>query len=220
MTCEELQPEYTAFALGIADEPERSEIESHLATNCPNCVPGVTSALATVTAMSGAVELKEPPRDLRRRITAMVAPEPKRSWTLFLPWAIAGVLAVALVVVSVPRTSPDTAKLEQALSILNDPLTKDVTFGEAKPAKGRVFVSPTRGVVFIATNLPRLDRGKTFQLWVIPKSGKPIPGGTFRSELYISPGPVDSGAAAVAVTVEPDGGSPQPTTTPFIVAAL
>jgi anti-sigma-K factor RskA len=228
MTCEELQPDYTAFALGIAGEPERSEIEAHLAARCPKCVPGVTSALATVTAMTAAVELKDPPKHLRRRVMSMVGePEQKKSWAVFLPWAVSGLLAVALVSVSMPRLhpNPDTARLEQALTILNDPLAKDVTFGEAKPSKGRVFVSLSRGVVFIGASLPKLDPGKTFQLWVIPAGGKPVSAGTFHSQadstaVYVASGPVDTSAAAVAVTIEPEGGSPQPTQDPFIVAPL
>jgi hypothetical protein len=35
----------------------------------------------------------------------------------------------------------------------------------------------------------------------------------------VRPGPVEN-AAAIAVTVEPEGGSAQPTTTPFIVTKL
>ena len=183
--------------------------------------------------MSAAVKLEEPPKHLRHRVLAMVEPEVKSSsWTAFLPpfvpWIVSGGLAFArLVSVALPslRPNPETAKLEQALSILNDPLAKDVRFGEARPSKGRVFVSPTRGVVFIAASLPKLEPGKTFQLWVIPTGGKPISGGTFQSRadataVYVSQGPVDNAAAAVAITVEPDGGSPQPTTTPFIVAPL
>ena len=62
MTCEELRQDYTSYALGIADDPERSEIVEHLGRKCPNCVPGVASAMATVTAMSGAVPVMEPPK--------------------------------------------------------------------------------------------------------------------------------------------------------------
>ena len=61
-------------------------------------------------------------------------------------------------------------------------------------------------------------------MWVIPTQGNPIPAGLFRGEedasaIYVRPGPVTN-AAAIAVTVEPEGGSPQPTTTPFIVTKL
>lgn len=229
MTCEELRPDYAAYALGILDDPEKTEITEHLSRKCGKCVPGVASALATVSAMSGAVKVMEPPKELRGRVIAMVSREsPKRSWLVFLPWGLAAALAIALLSVSLPgrRMNPETAKLEQALSILNDPATRDVSFGETQqPAKGRVFVHATRGVVFMAARLPKIGSGKTFELWVIPAKGNPIPAGTFASEsdgtaVYVRPGPVENGAAAFAVTVEPEGGSPQPTTKPFIVAGL
>jgi anti-sigma-K factor RskA len=228
MTCEELRQDYTSYALGIADDPERAEIEEHLGRRCPNCVPGIASAMATVTAMSGAVQLTEPPKHLRRRIMASVEPEPRR-WRagVFIPWAVTAALSLVLLTIGVygRRQSGDTIKLQQALSILNDPATKDVTFGETeKPSKGRIFVSPGKGVVFIGASLPRIGAGKTFELWVIPAKGNPVPAGLFQSQpdataVFVRPGPVE-GAAAIAVTVEPAGGSAQPTTTPFIVTKL
>lgn len=230
MTCEELRGEYGVWALGIAEEPARSEIAAHLARECPVCVAGIRSAVATVTAMSGAVKETDPPKRLRRRVVGMVAPEPKRAWIL-LPWAVAATLAVVLLSVAVPGRRPtgqpsqDTTKLAQALSILNDPAAKDVAFGDPA-ARGRVFVSPA-GVVLIAAHLPELAPGRTFELWLLPPAGNPVPAGTFRGEtlaggpaaVYVYRGGT-ANTAAVAVTVEPDGGSPLPTTTPFIVGRL
>jgi anti-sigma-K factor RskA len=226
MTCEELRQDYTSYALGIADDPERSEIVEHLGRKCPNCVPGVASAMATVTAMSGAVPVTEPPKHLRRRVSAIVAKAPTRSWAAtLLPWAITAAMSIALVAIGLSgrRESGDT--LRQALSIMNDPAAKDIAFGEkASAPKGRVIVSRGNGVVFMGASLPRIDADKTFELWVIPVSGNPAPAGVFRSQadssaVFIRPGPVEN-AAAVAVTVEPEGGSPQPTTKPFIVTKL
>jgi anti-sigma-K factor RskA len=228
MTCDELRQDYTSFALGIADDPERAEIQEHLGRKCANCVPGMASAMATVTAMSGAVPVTEPPRHLRRRVTALVEKEPRRSWAAtFLPWAITAAMSVALVAIGLSgrRESGDTGQLRQALAILNDPSAKDLTFGETQNApKGRVLVSPGNGVVFMGANLPRIDAGKTFELWVIPVKGNPAPAGVFQSQpdataVFVRPGPVEN-AAKIAVTVEPEGGSAQPTTTPFIVTKL
>ncbi len=236
MSCEELRGEYGVWALGIAEEPARSEIAAHLARECPDCVAGVRSAMATAAAMSGAVKETDPPKRLRRRITAMVEPESRRIF-VFLPWAVSALLAVALLSVAVtarrepgsPTTqSGDTTKLAEALSILNDPVAKDVTFGDPT-ARGRVFVSP-RGVVLIAAHLPKLDANRTFELWLLPTTGNPVPAGTFHGEpipsasndagvVYVYQGQTTN-TAAVAVTVEPEGGSPQPTTTPFIVSKL
>lgn len=227
MTCEELRPEYGAYALGIAEDPERIEIAEHLARNCPVCVPGVRSALATVAVMSSAVKPVDPPKRLRRRVAALASHEgEKRSWAAVLvPWIVAGALAIALISIALPgKLHPsDSSRLEEALSILNDPTTKDVSFG-VPTARGRVFVSPEKGVVFIAAHLPSIAANRTFELWVIPAQGNPIPAGTFKSEanstaVYVRPGPVTN-AAAVAVTVEPEGGSALPTTTPFVVTKL
>jgi anti-sigma-K factor RskA len=123
------------------------------------------------------------------------------------------------------RENGDTGKLRQAIAILNDPAAKDVAFGKTEnAAKGRVLVSPGNGVVFMGASLPRIDAGKTFELWVIPVKGNPAPAGVFQSQpdataVFVRPGPVEN-AAAIAVTVEPEGGSAQPTTTPFIVTKL
>lgn len=234
MNCEELRGEYGAWTLGIAEDPARSEIAAHLARECPECVAGIRSAMATTAAFSGAVTEVDPPRHLRRRVIAMVEPQPKRA-VVILPWAVSALLAVALISVAIPGRQTktedrDVSKLAEALSILNDPVAKDVTFGDPA-ARGRVFVSP-KGVVLIAAHLPKLDASRTFELWIIPGTGNPIPAGTFHGEAISSaPGAMDTSAvyvyqgqtanaAAIAVTVEPEGGSPQPTTTPFIVSKL
>ncbi len=229
MNCEELRSDYAAWAMGTAEDPERSEITAHLERDCDVCVPGVRSALATVTSMSLAVRQVDPPRRLRKRILALVMPEPGKSWFSFwLPWAVSAAFALALLIVVIPRAAtppaahPGETAYKEVIDILNDPLTKDAAFGEPA-ARGRFFVSPSKGVVFIAAHLPTLDPGRTFEMWVIPDGGKPIPAGTFHAlpdstAVYFHQGPVS--AAAMAISVEPDGGSPQPTTTPIIVTKL
>jgi anti-sigma-K factor RskA len=86
-------------------------------------------------------------------------------------------------------------------------------------------VSP-RGVLLIASNLPALAPGRTYQMWLIPKGGAPRPAGLFRSDarggaVHILESAVDvAGTGAMAISVEPEGGSVQPTTTPIIVAPV
>jgi anti-sigma-K factor RskA len=111
---------------------------------------------------------------------------------------------------------------------LNGPETRQVVFGNTAPAppQGRVLVNARHGVLLLASNLPAAAAGKTYELWVIPKDGSPKPSGLFKSDssgaaMYLSNGPLDvSRTAAVAVTLEPESGSPAPTSTPVIVAAL
>jgi anti-sigma-K factor RskA len=77
-----------------------------------------------------------------------------------------------------------------------------------------------------AFQLKQLASNRTYQLWFIPKNGKPIPSVTFNSEpsghalVEAIAVPADVELAAAAITEEPAGGSPQPTTTPFLVGTL
>jgi len=175
-----------------------------------------------VTALSGAVTETSPPKHLRGRVVAMVTPEPRRSF-VFLPWTVSALLAIALLCVAIATRRSNAAhagyvaKFAEALAIMNDPVAKDFAFNDAA-ARGRIFVGP-RGVVLIAAHLPKLESNRTFELWIIPAAGNPIPAGTFSSPLCAYRGQT-ANAAAIAVTVEPEGGSPQPTTTPFIVTEL
>jgi anti-sigma-K factor RskA len=64
--------------------------------------------------------------------------------------------------------------------------------------------------------------GETYQLWTI-KGKTPIPGPTFQpaaGRVVVHLDTSLSGASAVAVTVEPSGGSQAPTTTPIFVAPV
>lgn len=84
----------------------------------------------------------------------------------------------------------------------------------AGAARARVYVSPTRGLLMAAEDLPALPTGRVYQLWTIV-AGQPVSGGVFELEASgraqvladAPPGP----AAAFAVTIEPAGGVPAPT---------
>ena len=63
-------------------------------------------------------------------------------------------------------------------------------------------------------------------MWVIPAGGSPVPAGLFQTEsngtaVHLQKGQVDvASTAAVAVTLELEGGALQPTSQPIIVAKL
>jgi anti-sigma-K factor RskA len=129
---------------------------------------------------------------------------------------------------SLIRVQAERDRMLQALSFLNQPETRQVGFGKGEPAppRGNVFVNPRSGVLMIASNLPKLAAGRVFEMWIIPKGGAPRPAGLFQSDtagaaFHILAGPVDLRTLdAVAVSVEPDTGSPAPTTTPIIIAPV
>ena len=231
MTCEDLRDSYELYALGLLDGEEKREIDLHLGRNCAACRKYLKEALAVnALLLSQAPEVVAPSR-LRRRVMASVGIE-----RAGLTWIAALVAAAAVLValwlgtesratdrelaqarLALQQSVGERDRLEQALSFLNQPETRQVNFGLDKPAppRGNFFLNPRLGVLLIASNLPALPAGKAYELWVIPKGGAPRPAGTFQSgpqgtAMHILNGAVDS-SVTLAVTVEPETGSPAPT---------
>jgi anti-sigma-K factor RskA len=79
-------------------------------------------------------------------------------------------------------------------------------------------------IVIAASGLPPAPSGRTYQLWGIASGSNPVSLGTFdpgadgRTTLALD---VPAGAVfdLAAVSEEPAGGSPQPTTTPILAGA-
>jgi len=91
----------------------------------------------------------------------------------------------------------------------------------------QLFMNPKKRVALIhAFNLQPTDSGRVYQLWFIPKGGKPIPSVTFNAEptglamVQQVAIPEAPNLAVAAVTNEPAGGSPQPTTQPILVGTI
>lgn len=245
MTHEELSQLYELYALGVLEPEERTELEEHLARNCPQCEAGVRKALEFTALLGTLPDAIEPPKRLRGRILASVGAEPRtgRLWLAALSFA-AACLLIGVVVLSldsmrrgqeladaraeIQRVTSDYSRLQAAMVFLNEAETRQVVFGQGKPQppRGRVFVNAQRGVLLIASNLPPVPSGRTYEMWLVPKTGAPIPAGLFQSDpqgnvLFLRNQPFDvSKTAAVAVSVEPTSGSPAPTTTPLIAAGL
>ncbi len=128
----------------------------------------------------------------------------------------------------VARVEGDYQKARAVLDFLNQPETQLVVAKKTVtlPPKARVFLNKNRGVLLLADNLPPAPAGRIYEMWVIPKGGAPKPAGLFNSDprgnaMHLLAGPIDvSATAAVAVTLEPESGSPAPTTTPILVTGL
>jgi anti-sigma-K factor RskA len=94
--------------------------------------------------------------------------------------------------------------------------------GEATSVKGEVVRIGDQGAMMVATDLPSLPEGKTYEMWSIDEE-KPESCGVFEAGDGPAIQPIDqsiSGAETFAITVEPEGGSEQPTTDPIVLADL
>jgi anti-sigma-K factor RskA len=245
MNCDQLREHYEMYAIGLADEPERSEIREHLNRGCEVCMAELKRARELAAIIEGSAPLAEPSPKLRRRILASAGVEPRRLgwWAPF--WAVAAVCAMFAAAFFSSRERDlagqllrtreqareqtiEVTRLTEALAILNGPDTTEASFGgsQPQPPKGKVFVNPSQGVLLMASNLPPARGGKIYEMWIVPKRGNPVPAGLFQSTmegtaLFVRRGPVDlNTTGAVAVTLENDGGAAAPTLPLIIVAAI
>lgn len=102
----------------------------------------------------------------------------------------------------------------------------DAAATSARQPYARMFWDqPTSRWTFVAYNLPATAPGHTYQLWLITRDQKKVSAGTFSPEpngsaIVRATYPLASDSlAAIALTNEPAGGSPQPTSAPFLVGA-
>jgi anti-sigma-K factor RskA len=130
------------------------------------------------------------------------------------------------------RRTDALAARELDIEFLTNLATRVVPLLETTDGSGQkeriayVFVDPVSGrTVLYDDRLPPLASGRAYQLWYLNVANAPVSGGTFDRDAavrgYRHRGPAGLPSnAALALTDEPAGGSPGPTTTPFAVGTL
>ena len=120
------------------------------------------------------------------------------------------------------------AKRDSTLAALGAPGVRVIELAstQQRAPGGRMFWDPRRAKwIFFAHDLPALRPGRDYQMWLITADG-PISAGTFKPHAdgsaemeatYQLPG---GQLRAVAVTDEPEGGLPQPSTAPIILGTF
>jgi anti-sigma-K factor RskA len=228
---------YAADAL--ADDDERREFELHLA-RCPDCREEVRTLRETVAVLAAALAVAPPP-GLRARVLAEVAgtrqwPPPRtRTVAAGAPtrrWPAAVAAAVLLVGLGTGGTgfyrahqaqqelTEARAQAARVASVLAAPDARR-TAGQVTGGGQVSLVVADGRAVLLTDGVAGLPDGRTYQLWLL-RGDRVSPAGF---------GPAGTAAAGswsrlvdgvrpgdkVAVSVEPDGGSAQPTTTPVTV---
>ena len=131
---------------------------------------------------------------------------------------------------SLAEARADLAVRDSTLAAFFGPEVHVVSLSESagSPA-ARVFWNHTRKVFIVtAFNIPTPPPGRTYQLWAIRKGKAPISMGTFDTDARgrataMVPVPAEITDAGFidncALTLEPEGGSAQPTETPRLLGA-
>lgn len=117
------------------------------------------------------------------------------------------------------------ARFDSMAAALSGPNVQLATLtGDTDPTLRLVWNRDRNLLLVAAQNLPPLPQGRTFQLWGIRGTDAPVSLGTFDTgptgdALVTLPADLADDYDVSAITEEPAGGSPQPTTTPFLVGA-
>jgi anti-sigma-K factor RskA len=226
-----------AFVLGALPEEERREFEEYLEAH-----PERQGEIDELGAVAGLLALspqeQEPPPELRRSILAVVEAEAERPragsglarMREFLGVRTLALGAAALLVIGLfswnmilQAQIQDLQRQARSPQAPQDGrLVALEGSGTARQAKVEVMILDNHRAVLMAEDMPPVPEEKTFQIWVI-ENDVPRPGGLFetREEWVVTSVeiPLD-GADVIAVTVEPEGGSPEPTTDPMLQAKL
>jgi anti-sigma-K factor RskA len=120
---------------------------------------------------------------------------------------------------------------EREATILIDPASVKIALAspDAQSPNLEATWHSQLGIVLTGQKIPAPSGNRVLQLWLIPKvpGGKPIPSLTVRPDadgkltlLVANPPELMAATKALAITEEPAGGSPQPTTTPRWVGGL
>lgn len=130
----------------------------------------------------------------------------------------------------IARLSANEARAHALLSALVDPAAQRVSLSLTKaaappqPSARATYLAGKGTLILLASHLDPLPEGKTYELWVIPASGKaPVPAGVFRPDergnaTVVTARLAGVGAAkAIGVTIEAAGGSATPTL-PIVLA--
>jgi anti-sigma-K factor RskA len=229
-----------AYVLGALPEEERGELEEYLAQH-----PERQAEVDKLGAFAGLLALTpqehEPPPALRRSIMSVVESEARSSSARSEPrfaglrevfslqnlgLASAAVLVIGLFSWNMLLQGEVQDLQGRVANLQESPQSRMVALegtGDA-PQQGHaeVMILDDDRAVLMAEDMPRAPEGRTYQIWVI-EGDVPEPGGLFEprgeSVAAVVEKPLDKGDV-IAVTIEPAGGSQQPTTDPLMTAKL
>lgn len=227
-----------AYAVDALGDAERAQFEAHL-VDCPACRAEVDS-LRESAGLLADMSSTEPPAHLRGQVLASIhnvrplppqtpvaeevssPPARRRRW---LPALAAAAAILTVIGVGVAVTQPwqdDSSQVEMTAAerVLNAPDARDVTLTFPDGAQATVTHSPREGrAVIVTADMPPAPDDKVYELWLIKPEGTTVPAGLMpkkADQTFLLEGDA-SDATAAAITVEPAGGSEQPTSEPIAV---
>ena len=228
----------TAYALGVIEPDEIARVSALLDAQ-PELRATLAELRATADMLPYGLPQANPPTELRQRVldhatgrSIPAAPSPPRrvanrmrGWVL----ALSGIATVAVLAAAIgwaqlfqarDQLAQSQAELKQTQAQVAD---AQVLLATLAGNGGSASILRTRGgETLLIARLPPLQPGRVYQLWRIQGSSNPASAGTFSVDQQgyattnLSTSQQPQAGEVVAVTNEPDGGSPGPTSKPLI----
>jgi anti-sigma-K factor RskA len=236
-THDELLDNVAAYALGLLAPSEAAAIAKHLET-CEQCRAEYEFLRPAVTAVAYSAESCDDAGSgaavasplLKARVMKAVRGEagPKPRQQFWPAYAVAAAcLAIALVTGLVDLSLNSQLARDRAQNLVQAQTIADLAASDSQRhpfAGGEVL---TRGArLYLAMHdLPAPPPGRVYQAWTLAKGAKAVaPSVTFSPSgggvAVVRLPEVATTVAAVAVSVEPEGGSQQPTTKPIALVKI
>jgi anti-sigma-K factor RskA len=229
------------YALHALPDDEARRFETHL-ERCADCRVEVEELRETAARLGAATAVAPPPR-LREAVMAQVAevrplpprvsdraaPALRRWWPRVASGLVAALVAGIVVLgIRLDGVQDDLDRSQQIGAQMRQLVEADdmqMVRAEVGDSTGTVLVARSLDTaVFIGDGMAPAPSGHTYQLWVMHDDGGFVSAGVLGSPPDGHVGPVTarglSGAGRLGITVEPDGGSPQPTTDPVMTIEL
>ncbi len=236
MSHDELLDSVAAYALGVLSRPDAEVVANHI-QSCEQCrdeyrflVPAVTAVAYSAQASTEASEGAVPSRLLKARVMKRVRAEATPRWQprVWPAYAIAAAsLAIAMLTGIVDLSLKGQLDRDRAQSAVQAQTLADLTAPDSQRrrfAGGEVLVHGER-LYLTMHALPPPPPGRVYQAWTLAKGAKTVapsvtfePGGGGVAVVRLPEAATT--IAAVAVSVEPEGGSKQPTTKPIALVRI
>ncbi len=124
------------------------------------------------------------------------------------------------------QLAQNVERYQRVLRILSGPETRSVALNANGNPRVNAYWNQQLGLVVAGSDLTPPSANRTLQLWIVPKQGSPVSVDIFRPDasgdalVVANPDFPIGDAAALAISDEPAGGSPAPTTTPTWVGPI
>ena len=219
---DEIRSLIALYLVGAVSPDEERTVRAHL-VSCDECSAEAGTLSRATDALALTVDPVPLPDGFTERVLARIEkegpearPARKRRWTVPALAAVSLVLVVAVGILGYlfvdAQSDLDLQRRVSAALLREDglKLQGDGAVGAVVPAD--------EGSVFVVEGLEDIPEDETYQLWLF-EGETPVSAGTFEVEdgrAVLETGRSLEGFSGAAVTVEPEGGSPGPTSDPVL----